>query len=130
MSDLKTVGPDEMVCSSCGAVIKKAALQCPKCGVATMSWDAVKHGYSKVLGVQNGIGKKWLTTLLLAVFLGWLGIHRFYVGKIGTGILWFLTLGISGIGWIIDIIFILTGQFKDKKGNYIKRQPQSANDKV
>jgi len=128
MSDVKAIGPDEMVCSSCGAVIKKAALQCPKCGVATMSMEVYKDAFKKM--IPGGIGKRWLTTLLLALFLGWLGIHRFYTGKIGTGILWFLTLGISGIGWIIDIIFILTGQFKDKKGNYIKRQPQSADDKI
>ena len=123
MSDEKTMGPDETVCSSCGAVIKKAARVCPKCGVATMSMDAYKHAYEKM--VPGGISKKWGITLMLAAFLGPFGVHRFYVGKIGTGILWLLTFGLSCIGWFVDIILILTGHFKDKKGNYIRLRAQS-----
>lgn len=49
-----------------------------------------------------------------------LGIHRFYVGKIGTGILFLLTLGLLGVGWVIDIIRIALGSFKDSKGLLIK----------
>ena len=132
MSDSKTVGPDETICTSCGAVIKKAATICPKCGVHTMSMDAAKHVFAKAYGVQDGIGKKWVTVLLLTIFLGWFGVHRFYTGKIGTGVLMLLLCwtGVSQIWWIIDIIFVITGQFKDKKGNYIKRQPQSEGDKI
>lgn len=64
--------------------------------------------------------KDWLITLLLSLFLGTLGVHRFYVGKIGTGILQLITLGGCGIWALIDIIIIITGNFKDKDGNEIR----------
>ena len=60
--------------------------------------------------------KSKLATLLLCIFLGEFGVHRFYVGKIGTGILWLLTGGVFGIGWIVDIIMIATDGFKDSHG--------------
>ncbi len=64
--------------------------------------------------------KGFVPTLLLALFLGGLGIHRFFVGKIGTGILQLLTLGGLGIWALIDIIMIAVGAFKDKAGLPIK----------
>ena len=64
--------------------------------------------------------KTWIVTLLLCIFLGGLGIHRFYVGKTGTGILYLLTAGLFGIGVIVDIIMIAVGSFTDKSGNFIK----------
>lgn len=65
--------------------------------------------------------KSWLTTLLLCLFLGGIGMHRFYVGKTGTGIVWLLTGGCLGIGCIVDLIKILLGRFTDKRGNAITR---------
>ena len=58
--------------------------------------------------------KDWLTTLLLCIFLGGLGVHRFYAGKIGTGILQLITVGGCGIWTLVDLIMIITGSFKDK----------------
>ncbi len=64
--------------------------------------------------------KGFVPALLLCFFLGALGIHRFYVGKIGTGILMLLTLGGLGIWALIDFILIAVGSFKDKEGNLVK----------
>ena len=63
--------------------------------------------------------KSRLVALLLCFFLGGLGIHRFYVGKTGTGILMILTLGGLGIWTLIDLIMILVGSFKDKDGKVL-----------
>ncbi len=58
----------------------------------------------------------WATLLSFGWFFGVCGLHRFYVGKIGTGLLWFFTGGFFGIGQLIDVIMIVSGQFKDKEG--------------
>ena len=63
--------------------------------------------------------KNWLATLLLCLFLGGIGVHRFYVGKVGTGILQLITLGGCGIWTLIDLIMIITGSFTDKDCNKI-----------
>ena len=60
--------------------------------------------------------KGFVPTILLCFFFGVLGVHRFYVGKIGTGILQLLTIGGLGIWALIDFIVIVTGSFKDKEG--------------
>ena len=64
--------------------------------------------------------KSFVTTLILCVLLGALGVHRFYVGKIGTGILMLLTLGGLGIWQLIDVIVIAVQNFKDSEGLVIK----------
>ncbi len=65
----------------------------------------------------GGVSEKgFVPALLLCVLLGGLGAHRFYVGKIGTGILMLLTLGGLGIWTLIDLIMIAIGSFKDKNG--------------
>lgn len=65
--------------------------------------------------------KSKVLSLLLCMFLGVLGIHRFYLGKIGTGILYFLTCGLFGFGVIIDFIRLCTGSLSDKSGLPLKQ---------
>ena len=66
--------------------------------------------------------KDWLTTLLLALFLGGLGVHRFYTGHTGIGIAQLLTLGGCGIWALYDLIMIATGSFKDAAGQPLLRK--------
>ena len=62
-----------------------------------------------------------LVAVLLCFFLGPLGVHRFYVGKVGTGILHLVTLGVLGIWTLIDLIILLVGGFTDKDGNKVTK---------
>ena len=63
----------------------------------------------------------WLALFLLTFFVGVLGVHRFYVGKIGTGFLMLLTLGGLGVWFLVDLILVVTGQFTNKEGQKIPR---------
>lgn len=73
---------------------------------------AQKKGTSK-----GGSGKSQIVALLLCIFLGVLGIHRFYLGYTGMGILYLFTAGLFGIGWLIDIILLFIPNGLTPKGN-------------
>ena len=63
----------------------------------------------------------WLALFLLTFFVGVLGVHRFYVGKIGTGVLMLITLGGLGVWYLVDLLLVVTGQFTNKDGQKIPR---------
>lgn len=63
--------------------------------------------------------KSRIIAFLLCFFFGLLGVHRFYVGKVGTGVLWLLTSGLFGIGALIDLFLIIFGGFRDEDGRIV-----------
>ena len=104
-----------MFCQKCGKEISAEASFCPACGApvrpATMS-----PGYRPEKAVSP---YSRLAALLLCFFLGWLGVHRFYVGKVGTGVAMIFTFGGLGIWTLIDFIMIIVGGFTDANGRYV-----------
>jgi hypothetical protein len=71
-----------------------------------------QYGY----GYAQDQPKDWLTTLLLCIFLGALGVHRFYTGHIVIGLIQLFTAGGCGIWWLIDLILIITNSYRDSNG--------------
>ena len=118
-----------MYCRKCGKEIADDSAFCPHCGTSAHSSSEQQTRQPVVVNVVNnnsnqningGFGytpkSRW-GAFFLCLFLGEIGAHRFYVGKIGTGIIWLLTVGFFGIGWLIDLLRLLIGSFKDKDGH-------------
>ena len=110
-----------MYCSNCGAEINDNAVVCVKCGCAVNKPEQ-KQEQTPLPTPQKteDNSNRWLVCLLLCFFLGCLGIHRFYVGKTGTGIAQLLTAGGCGVWALIDFIMIILGNFTDAEGNALK----------
>lgn len=95
------------MCTSCGRqveILKQDTSAQPQIVInnANNNTNNNNNGVYVVGRTKN----KWVA-FFLCLFLGFLGAHKFYEGKIGTGILYLLTVGLFGIGWIIDIIILL-----------------------
>ena len=71
--------------------------------------------------IAQGDQKDFLVALLLSIFVGGLGVDRFYMGYIGLGVLKLLTLGGCGIWWLIDLILIAMGNLNDADGMPLKK---------
>lgn len=96
---------------------------CPKCGRQLLEYtsECANCGCKFDPAIWHEGTRSWVVTLLLCIFLGGLGAHRFYTGYIGIGILQILTAGGCGIWWLIDLISILTGSYKDAEGNPLSK---------
>lgn len=107
---------NEKYCRDCGRPIHVNAEICPNCGVRQMPPPTDSTGHI----MHHTDDRRWLITLLLCFFGGTIGLHNFYNRKIGYGVLQILTLGGLGIWVLIDLIMIVTNNFRDKEGNYIR----------
>ena len=125
-----------MFCGNCGTDVGDYTF-CPNCGTQvrdqapyeeaapppqpTIIINNVSNDADMdAMGYDEGESyKSRLITLILCVFFGYIGLHRFYVGKTGTGILYIFTAGLFLIGWIVDIVSIVSGTFRDGGGYLI-----------
>lgn len=109
-------------CSGCGNKLDAGTSFCGHCG-AKLGADSSVAGNQLVKSDKSG-----LAAFLLCLFFGSLGIHRFYVGKIGTGILMLLTGGGLGLWYLYDLVSIVCNNFTDKKGNVVEiaKNPSAA----
>ena len=104
------------------------------------AWDAKDKGNTNIVlnasssssasASAGGVGGQFdantssqskMTILLVAIFFGWAGAHRFMVGKVMSGLLYLFTAGLGGIGWLYDILKIVTNSFQDAEGKFIKK---------
>lgn len=119
-----TTAPETKFCKECGAKIAKKAVICPHCGCQVEEPVAAAAAQPQIVinnsnqnqnqnnnvnaGIPYGAKRcnKWVA-FLLCLWLGYVGAHKFYEGKVGGGILYLLTGGLFGIGWFIDTIALL-----------------------
>jgi TM2 domain-containing membrane protein YozV len=106
MDTTATLVGEMVYCPACGKRLHSSAVACPGCGAVQAP-------------AAGGSDKRMLPAALLCFFFGVFGAHRFYAGKVGTGVLQLFTLGGLGIWALIDFILIVTGSFTDDSGKKI-----------
>lgn len=129
-----------MKCPNCGAPRARDDRACPYCkamfapeaaapeekqeihihyhqAVRPEPQERVEHIY---VPQEKFSRKNRLVALLLCLFLGVWGAHKFYLGKIGVGVVYIFTYGLFGIGWLIDLVTLIFGNPLDKKGLRLK----------
>lgn len=105
----RTKAPDEKFCGDCGSTIKQKAEICPDCGVR-------QRGMASHSTAPNG--KSRIAAALLALFLGGIGVHRFYLGHIGLGFVYLLFCWTLIPGIIAFVEFILFLMMSDETFAY------------
>lgn len=113
---------DEMYCFSCGAVIKKLAELCVHCGVRV---NPLPSSVAAPVPAPDFSLRSRVTAGILGLLLGWLGVHRFYLGSIGVGIIQIIvtliTFGFGGLWGFIEGIIILSGAaWRDADGKPLR----------
>lgn len=102
-------------CKFCGQKILMEAVVCTHCGRQVEQLRSApglpiiinNNNTNQSVHIGGRERNKWVA-FVLCFFFGLFGVHRFYEGKVGSGLLWFFTFGLFGIGWFIDLIIILT----------------------
>ena len=122
-----------MICKHCGANLTPEDKMCSYCRCAVdiepppmqmqqfqqQQLRAMPGNYQRMMPGAPAVPRHKTSALVLCLlgFLGLGGLHRFYSGKIGTGLLWLCTGGLFGIGTFVDLLLILLNSFNDKDGN-------------
>jgi len=103
-----------MFCPNCGKEVSDQAVSCPSCGHPLKGSLAAAASAGKPMSPHSRT-----VALILCILVGVFGVHRFFVGKIGTGIAMIFTAGGCGIWTLVDLIMIATGNFQDMEGRYV-----------
>lgn len=124
-----------MKCANCGAPLDRKNHFCPYCGNALETAENAHDSKQEIhihyhqeqpadtkvqyvyVPTEPKSARSRLVALVLCILFGPIGVHRFYVGKIFTGLLYLFTGGLFGIGWLVDAIVLLLGKPCDKRGN-------------
>lgn len=117
-------------CPSCGYACPESAVPATAVATAPPDFQPAPAGFPPPPVVVNNYQSvqvpyrvyspknRWIA-FFLCFFGGILGLHRFYTGKIFTGILYLFSFGFFGVGVVLDLIMILTGSYTDKGGNFL-----------
>lgn len=117
---VRPMGGATKFCKHCGQVIPQDAVICTHCGCQVEELKGAGAAGQPIIinnnnnnnnvaaaGVPMGRMKNKWVAVILCFFFGCWGVHRFYEGKVGTGLIWLFTLGLCGIGTLIDFIILL-----------------------
>ena len=114
-------------CPNCGTSLEQGVKFCANCGkpIQEPTQQQPMQQQQQVVVVQQPMQQQQPSphsrgvALILCIFLGYLGLHRFYVGNVGMGLVYLFTLGIFGFGPFIDFFTILFGSFRDIQGSLL-----------